>query len=207
METRKDLIVLVADKNMEYTVRGVLQRHQALDIHPLDYEIYLHTHRDPGCLLEGHDFLCPFVNQFKHALIMLDHHGCGQEDSSRKDLEQGLEDSLSSSGWGDRAAAIVIDPELENWIWSESPEVEFALGWKGKSPPLRAWLDDEGYLKEKEHKPSPPKDALEKALYHVRKPRSSSIYSQVAKTVSLKRCQDPAFLKLKEKLVQWFAHP
>jgi hypothetical protein len=93
---------------------------------------------------------------------------------------------------------------LENWLWSDSPEVDAALGWKGKSTPLRNWMMNQGFLKKNSLKPSPPKEAVESALREVCKPRSSSLYLQIAEKVSLKRCKDPAFLKLKEKLFQWF---
>ncbi|MCK4765932.1 MAG: hypothetical protein KAW12_27275 [Candidatus Aminicenantes bacterium] len=94
---------------------------------------------------------------------------------------------------------------MENWIWSNSPEVDRALGWQEKTPPLRTWLEDKGYFDRDKSKPDPPKEALQKALRNVRKPWSSSIFRQVSEAVSLNRCSDPAFLKLKEKLVQWFS--
>jgi hypothetical protein len=49
-----------------------------------------------------------------------------------------------------------------------------------------------------------PKEALEKALYAARKPRSSAIYQSLAEMVSLARCSDRAFIKLKETLRKWF---
>lgn len=203
-EYSRQLVVLVADDNMKHTIQGVLQRPQSFGFGQLTYEIFTHHHRDPGCLNEGHHFLRPFVNRFQHALLIFDREGCGRENLSREEIEQEIEKQLAVSGWGDRASAIVIDPELENWIWSDSPEVESALGWKERQPKLRVWLEKNGYLKDNSIKPSPPKEALEKALYVVRKPRSSSIFLKVAKSVSLKRCQDPAFLKLKNLLVKWF---
>jgi hypothetical protein len=204
MEYQQDLVVLVADKNMEFSMKGILCRPKALGINQIDFKVYRHPQKDPGCLLYGHNFLRPFANKFRNALIMLDRQGCGKENVKRKELETQLEERLSSSGWGNRAAAIVIDPELEEWLWSDSPEVDAALGWRGKYPSLREWLINKGFLKENGIKPSPPKEALEKALREVRKPRSSSIFFQIADKISLKRCQDKAFLKLKEKLIQWF---
>ncbi len=199
-----DLVVLVADKNMEFSIKGVLERPEALGIFQISVEIFTHPGRDPGCLNKGDDFLRPFVNKYRYALIMLDRQGCGREKQSREMLEEEIEERLSKSGWNDRAAAIVIDPELEAWLWSDSPEVDSALGWKGKSPSLRTWLKEKEFFKGDSPKPSPPKNAVEEALKKVLKPRSSFIYYQVAKSVSLKRCEDPAFLKLKEKLTQWF---
>ncbi len=199
-----DLVVLVADKNMEDSMRGILERPQSLGIPKIDFVIYTHPKRDPGCFVDGHKYLLREVNKFQHALVMFDHDGCGREKKSREMLEEELERRLSKSGWNDRAAAIVIDPELEAWLWSDSPEVDSALGWQGKSPSLRAWLKEKGFFKGNTPKPSAPKNAVEEALKKVFKPRSASIYYQVAKSVSLKRCEDPAFLKLKEKLIRWF---
>ncbi|MCU0285909.1 MAG: hypothetical protein MUF15_05875 [Acidobacteria bacterium] len=137
-------------------------------------------------------------------MIIFDKEGCGKE-ISREELEREMEKRLAISGWNERAAAVVIDPELENWLWSDSPGVEIVLGWKDKNPPLRRWLEDKGFFIGDSIKPSRPKEALESALRIVNKPRSSSIFYQLAKAVSVKRCQDPAFLKLKRKLCQWFA--
>lgn len=204
MEYQKDLAVLVADKNMEFSIKGILQRPEALGIRHISFDISTHLENDPGCFLRGHDFLRPFVNTFRHALVILDHHGCGKETRTREQIERDIEKRLYTSGWEGRAAAIVIHPELENWLWSDSPEVDTALGWKGKSPPLRTWLKDHGFHETGLSKPSPPKEAVENALREVRKPRSSSIYFQIAESVSFKRCEDPAFLKLKETLIQWF---
>jgi len=201
----KDLVVLVADKNMEFSLRGILQRTKALGIGEIDFEIYQHILRDPGCFLNGHQTLLRFLNKFRHALVMLDREGCGRENKTREELESEIEARLVSSGWGNRAAAIVIDPELEIWVWSDSPEVDAALGWKGNSPSLRTWLENKGFFKDNYSKPDFPKKAVEEVLREVRKPRSASIYKQIADKVSLKRCKDPAFQKLKDKLVQWFA--
>ena len=204
-KSREDLVVLVADKNMEYSLRGILERPHSLGIKKINFVIYTHPKRDPGCFVDGHNYLLREVTRFHHALIIFDREGCGRERLTRIELEKEIEIRLSSSGWGDRASAIVIDPELENWIWSDSPEVDATLGWQGISTPLRTWLKEKNLLADHSLKPSPPKKAFEDALKQVRKPRSASIYKQIADKVSLKRCQDPAFLKLKGTLADWFA--
>jgi hypothetical protein len=44
-------------------------------------------------------------------------------------MENDLEARLSQSGWPSGCcAAIVIDPELELWVWSRSPHVPAVLG-------------------------------------------------------------------------------
>ena len=89
-----DLVVLVSDKNMQFAFKGILNRVESLKIRKVNHDIYVHPERDPGCLLRGHDFLRPFVNKYSHALISLDLEGCGQENQSRKKLEDRIEKNL-----------------------------------------------------------------------------------------------------------------
>lgn len=200
----QELVVLVADKNMEFAVKGVFGRAQAIKMREISPVIYVHPERDPGCLLHGDAFLKNFVNRFAHALILFDREGSGREHSTRDVLEAELYRRLSETGWGTRAVAIVIDPELEMWVWSDSPHVDSVLGWEGKQPSLRGWLQSKGHLIEGQIKPERPKEILEIALREVRKPRSSSLYQQLAQKVSIDRCIDPSFVKLKTILKEWF---
>ncbi len=201
---KKDLLVLVADGQMEFAVKGLLMRGEAIGFQPLSVDIHVHPDKDPGCLLRGHDFLRPFHRQYRHALIMLDYEGCGQEMRPRVDLEAELERRLASSGWGNRATAVILDPELEVWVWSDSPEVDAVLGWTNRTPCLADWLRDAGYLHGDTKKPNRPKEALEHALRLVRKGKSSAIFLQLAQRVSVNRCTDPTFLKFKTTLQRWF---
>lgn len=199
-----DLVVLVADASMESAIRGLLERNQSLLIRPVKADVHTHIERDPGCLLRSHDFLRPLAPRYAHALVLFDRKGCGQETKSRESLEEAVEALLAGAGWGDRAAAVVIDPELEVWVWSDSPHVEDVLGWRDQTPPLRAWLAGQGLLQEGHPKPAPPKEALQRALRLVRKPPSSRIYRDLARRVAVDRCTDPAFLKLRRLLTSWF---
>lgn len=204
---QQDLVVLVADKNMEAAASGIFTRSAALRIRDVTKKIYVHPERDPGCLLSSRDFLRPFSGQFEHALVLFDREGCGQEMKSREDLELDVEKELSVNGWADRATVIVIDPELESWVWNDSTHVDDVLGWRGKNPTLREWLGNKGFLNAGEIKPSRPKEAMEGALRFVRKPHSSAIYLQIAQRVSIERCTDGSFIKLKQVLQQWFPSP
>lgn len=200
----KDLVILVADGTMEFAVRGIINRSQAIKIREVTPVFYVHPEHDPGCALRGHSFLATFAKQFAHALIMLDHKGSGQEKSTRENLEAEIEERLSQSGWGNRATAVVIDPELEMWVWSDSPHVDSILGWEGRKPALRLWLQQNRYLQANQVKPENPKETLELALKVVGKPRSSSLYKHLAQKVSFERCVDPSFVKLKTILQTWF---
>lgn len=174
-----DLVVLVADACMEAALRGILGRHRSLPIRPVRVDYHTHVERDPGCLLRGHDFLRPLASQYAHGLVVFDREGCGEEASSRVAL-------------------------LEVWVWSDSPHVEDVLGWHDRTDSLREWLTSQGLLHQGHPKPERPKEAVERTLRLVRKPPSSQIYSQLATHVSLDRCTDPAFLKLRRLLTTWF---
>jgi hypothetical protein len=200
----KDLVVLAADGQIESTVRGLLTRGQSLQTRAITADVYVHPEKDPGCLLRGHDFLRPFCRQYERALILCDRDGCGQEDLPRETLEEQIEERLAKSGWRGRAAAVVLDPELEIWVWSDSREVDRVLGWTGRQPGLADWLVSQGYCTAGQGKPNSPKRAFEEALQIARKGRSSAIYHQLAQRVGLNRCTDPAFLKLKGLLREWF---
>lgn len=199
----KDLIVLCADKNMEFALRGILSRTAALDIREIEADIYVHPERDPGCLNRGCDFLRAFAESHTHALLIFDHQGSGREHQSPEAMESALAAALAGQGWRGHAA-IVIGPELENWVWSDSPHVDDVLGWQEKTPPLREWLADQGLWQTGATKPVQPKEAVEAALRQSRKQRSSSIYRDLATCVSLGRCTDRAFLKLKSALQSWY---
>jgi hypothetical protein len=199
----KNLVLLVPDKNIEASLKGLLSRPQALGIRPVTFDLYVHPERDPGCLRRGQDFLRPFVHQYERAMVLLDCEGCGRKED-RSVLESDLEGQLDSSGWGDRAAAVVIAPELESWVWSDSPRVDRALGWERNDLSLRDWLREKGFLASDAIKPARPKEAVELTLRNLRTPRSSSIYFELARSVSTERCTDPAFEKLRRCLREWF---
>ncbi len=189
---------------MEATLKAITSRPSALRTRSFSVRTLTHPEKDPGCLLRGHDLLRPFVKQFQHALMILDREGCGRSSAQRDALESEIEDRLSDSGWADRAAAIVLEPELEAWVWSDSPHVESVLGWGSRQPHLRDWLRSKGLWGSGRSKPEQPKRAVEETLRLVKKPRSSVLYARLARLVSLDRCADPAFLKLRATLERWF---
>jgi hypothetical protein len=199
-----DLVILTADKRMRLTLKGLLERPQSLAIRSIQADIRSHPRLDGGVLREGHVFLRELHTPESHALAVFDRDGCGSR-RSREKLEEEVEARLEQSGWEkDRCAAIVIDPELEAWFWSDSPHVEKALGWvKGRSK-LEEWLVRKGFLHEGQRKPAKPKEAVEEALRYCKTPLSPSIYYDLVARVSFERCTDPAFLKLRSLLKQWF---
>ncbi len=189
---------------MEAAITGILSRSASLAIRPPQTDVRRHPQKDPGCCLEGVEFLQPFAGQYSRGLLMFDHAGSSREDERPEAIEADLESQLAKTSWGQRAAVIVLAPELEAWVWSDSPHVEAELGWSGRLPSLREWLLGKGFLESGQAKPARPKEAVEAVLWETRKPRSSAIYQALATKVSLKGCNDRAFNKLKAVLHGWF---
>jgi hypothetical protein len=198
-----DLVLLVADKNIEHGLRGLLSRPQALGIRSVTSRTYVHPQRDPGCAQKSHEFLRQFSADYDRALVVFDHHGCGRENRVPTQLEHDVRDLLWANGWDGRAQAIVIEPELEAWVFATSPLVERCLAWPGAEP-LRQWLQNKGLWSQGREKPADPKAALETVLATVGRPRWSAIYEDLARAVDFTGCQDKAFIRFKTVLQQWF---
>jgi hypothetical protein len=201
-----ELVVLVPGKDDEEALIGLLAtRCQSLRIRPPRFKVLRHPRRDAGCFREAERLLRPFLAQAEHALVMFDYEGCGQESRSPDWVSSEVRERLQRSGWDDRAEVVVVVPELEAWVWSDSPRVDDVLGWHGREPCLRSWLQQQGLWQPDVPKPSRPKEAVERALEVVRLQRSSATYRQLAESVSLQRCQDTSFRRLVEVLRQWFS--
>ncbi len=202
MSEPADLFVLVADRDIEQTVLGLLARTHAMGIRSVQTaEVRPFSRHDGGCRVEGVSFLRALRGQVRHSLLIFDHHGSGA-DTTAAELENRLEEELRKSGWGEDAAVIVIDPEIEAWVWAESNLVDRILGRSDGS--LRIWLQSNDYIKPGQQKPADPKNAMEAALRHVAKKPSSSIFRQLADNVSFKGCTDRSFNKLTSTLQRWF---
>jgi hypothetical protein len=200
----KDLIVLTADKNTEYGIRGLLSRPASFGVRSIQLDIFVHPHHDPGCAREAQDFLRPFLRYYRHALVMFDRVGSGRETLSAEVLSAEVRGRIAASGWGDRAEVIVLDPEIEVWVFPTSGQVERCLEWPAGSPKLRRWLETRGQWQRNHSKPSNPKEAFELALRELKKARSSAIYRRLGEHVSPRGCTDPAFLKFSSVIAKWF---
>lgn len=200
----KDLVVLTADADAEETIRGLLSKPQRLGIRQINHDLLRHADRDPGCWTDAENFLRSQVNYYLYALVIFDHDGCGQEHQSVEDLQEALEKRLSINGWDERARVVIIKPELEIWVWSDSSQVDQCLGWSGRNPDLRAWLRGKKLLEDQAIKPPDPKTAMRGALREVKKPVSPAIFKQLAEQVSFSRCTDASFIRLRQILQEWF---
>lgn len=199
-----DLLILAADLDTEMALHGILSRRESLGIRRIQFTCIRHPDHDPGCLNNSVAYVRPYRRSHAYALVVFDREGCGREGHDRDALEREVELQLVQNGWDGRSAAVVVDPELEAWVWSPSPHVEQVLGWAGREPSLRQWLRQEGLLLGNAVKPTPPKGAMQRALRVVNKSWSSALHLQLAERVGLRGCVDPAFVKLRTLLSAWF---
>jgi hypothetical protein len=201
----QDLIVLCADLDMKLGLAALLARSQHLGCCAIDFEVYTHDMRDPGVFQKAHDFLRPQCNRFSHAVAICDLEGCGREQKHpREEIEKLIEQRLRSNGWNDRAAAIVIAPELEAWVWVDRRALAAQVGWPGGEASLKGWLVKQGLLSAHQGKPARPKESLRRALRHTNKSLSSAFFAALGRMADTTSCTDPAFAKLVSRLQQWF---
>ncbi len=205
----RDCIFLLADSNMEAAFKGFLCRDQfhrslqcgAFDFNPGKDLKVASGDNDPGLYTRGHELLKPFIQTHSHAILVLDSEWDGSPGAEAIDAY--ISKNLYQSGWAeDNCKVIVIDPELENWIWQRNDNVARHLGLGSASNFPNAIADDVWPVGQT--KPDHPKETLEAVLRTNRIPRSSSIYQNITSRVSVSRCEDQSFLLLRSTLQTWF---
>jgi len=201
----KDLILLVADKNTQFALKGALERPEALGIRPIEFEFRVHSGHDGGIRTTGPEMLALLNHMFRHGLLVMDHEGCGEEQTSATALEAKLDERLKTK-WHDNAKAIVIEPEVDVWVWGSDNAVQEVIDWP-TGQGIREWLRDRGFSFDGNNKPTRPKEAIEEAMRKTRSPRSSALYQQIAGKISLRHCKDNAFARLRTQLLTWFPQP
>ncbi len=200
---QKDLFVLVADQDMYQSMRKLLTRGEDLGIRSIRYSVDRHLQRDPGCRTDASRYLRHRIRFYRYALVVFDREGCG-DDAPRGEIQRNVECNLERNGWSGRSKAIVIDPELEAWVWGDSQCVSEVLGWGTDYSGLRNWLYSQHLWPRECPKPPEPKKAMQAAMRLKRVRKSARKFSELAARVRLSNCQDPAFNELRETLRLWF---
>jgi hypothetical protein len=201
----KDLVVLVADLDIETIVSTILrERRRSLGIREIAFDVLRFTQHDAGCYLNGPEFLRDKQRLFANAMIVFDRFGCGREELTRDDVEIDVESRMEKSGWGNRCAAVCIDPEVESWLWGRTKGLETALGWGPDRAKIEGWLNERGLWPKELPKPPRPKAAMKKVLREVHLRSSPAILEKIAKKVSLLHCKSQSFAKLSKTLKAWF---
>lgn len=206
----RDCIFLLADRNMQAAFEGFLTRqafYQSLGCRNFSFDPHQDIavasgDNDPGLYTRGHELLRPYQATHRHAVVVLDAEWEGSP--GKVAITKHLDAQIVATGWmADHFAVIVIDPELESWIWQQNNHVARGLGF-GNRNELMADKDLQAVWPQGQSKPTSPKEILEALLRKRRIPRSSAIYKQITAQVSIKHCQDSAFQLLVGSLRTWF---
>ena len=199
----RDLYVLTADADMKATMEALLPRHQSLGIRPITFTVDRHLQRDPGCRVRASSWLRPFADSYRYALVMFDREGCGNP-ASRQAIEAQVQSDLGQMGWLGRSRAVVIDPELEAWVWNRSPLTPRVLRWNGSPSAMKAWLRARNMWPAGQAKPPEPKRAMKAVLRQTGVRHSPTVFEDLARQVGTHGCGDPAFGEMVGTLRQWF---
>ncbi|WP_460086523.1 methylation-associated defense system protein MAD4 [Pseudomonas sp. H1_B04] len=212
MRNKRPCVILVADSNMAAAFRGYFSRaqwHLSLGCAQFDINTEIggdlivdEGGNDPGVYTKGHELLRPYQRSHERALVVLDREWEGSP--SKQAIERHITGNLVASGWAqDKVKVIAIDPELENWLWQDKPQVAEVLKYRGEIR-LRQWLEQNGWWPQDAAKPPRPKEAAEWVLRQTRQPRSSAIYQQLAARIGIAGCTDTAFGAMHTQLQAWF---
>ena len=199
---KRDLIVLAADLDIRVTADTLLKHPKKLGIRQIQFDTLPHPRHDPGCLKHAAEFLRNFQESHRYALVIFDYHGTNSP-YPRDRIQRQVEAQLHDNGWPDRAKVIVIDPELEAWVWTSSPITATTLGCQ-TTDELRSLLQKLELCPPDLTKPPHPKEAMKSICDLNRVNRSASLFREIASQATFRHCQDPAFLELRATLLDWF---
>ena len=158
---------------------------------------------DGGIHRRAHDLLRPYLPSHQNAVILLDKNFGGR--LSAAVVRGEILNNLLRNGWSAECVeVIVINPELETWLWQRgNPHV--ARGFQYNGPvSLEVFLEAEGFWSAAALKPARPKDAACLLLQRFRGGVPIVVYARIIENISVRGCQDPAFHLLATALRRWF---
>ena len=62
----KDHVILAADKDQEFALKGLLARPEALNIRPVEAQVWVHPEHDPACARHGTEFLSGLAKEINY---------------------------------------------------------------------------------------------------------------------------------------------
>ena len=216
----KDCVFLLADGQMVAIFQSFLQQprfHDRLGTASFSYTLLdagcvpraTAPRNDPGVYHRAHELLRGPRATHRRAVVVLDlqwGHALTTED-----IQSSIRANLCRCGWLEAdVAVIVIEPELEAWVWQDHPLIDEVF-YRNRSkaeraalPALRQWLREQGLWPAACAKPPDPKLAVTRARQAFGAGAPVAIYTSICSRVSPQRCQDAAFLALRSTLQGWF---
>lgn len=202
----RDVAFLLADSAMQQLLEGFFGRaqfHRSLSCGWFDFDrradVVVAPTKDPGVYGTARELLRPYEHSHHHAVVMLDAAWDGSPGAEK--IHKQITEALTGV-WAD-FAVIVLDPEIEVWLWQRNANVDRALKHRGDAP---AWelLERHGHWPAEQPKPPGPKEAKEFLRRSYRADISNAVFRRAAAAMSVRYCVDPAFIELRDALARWF---
>jgi hypothetical protein len=158
---------------------------------------------DGGIHRRAHELLRPYIRSHQNALVILDKNFGAQLPAPV--VREEILSNLLRNGWqAGCAEVVVIDPELEVWLWQRgNPHIARVFRYD-ESFPLEEFLGAEGIWPSAALKPVKPKEAAHILLRRFRAGSPMVGYARIVENISVSGCQDPAFSLLASALRRWF---
>lgn len=200
----KELLVYTADADAEAVFRALLRRSSDLGLPPINADVDRHFAHDAGLYTTGPALCRHRKPDYRHVLLVLDHHGCGREHARQPEtVGANLQRRLDGHSWAERSAVVVIAPELEVLLWRDADAI---AGYYGVEPAvLAAWVGEFGSRPESAPLEQP-KELLEYVVRdRLRRTLSPADFAAIAGAADLSRWStDPAFDAAVAALRCWF---
>jgi hypothetical protein len=211
----RDVIFHLADEHMEKGLKAFFARddwHHALgcrqfEIDPENENDFFRVagHTDGGIWRHAGNNLRLFHDKYRYAVIILD---ADFEPRPGADiLRREISETMIRAGWvAERFAVIVIEPELEAWLWSPNQNVALAFG-HADFDLLRGVLEREQLWNPGDAKPNDLKRARDRAARLGGKKTGGPIFKGVFSNISRRACDlcvEPGFMAMRTALQTWF---
>lgn len=165
----KDLFVLTADSDAQALIRSLLRRHEDLQIRSISFEVQRYAGRDSGMVREGPEIARAMVkkSEYQRLILVWDHHGSGWHALGAEQAVARIEKRLDGVTWENRSAAVVLMPELEEWLWHCPASLAGLLGLsKAEFDALAARFAGEQDMPLARCSREAPKELFEAVLHH-----------------------------------------
>lgn len=201
---KRDIVFLLADKGMELVITGFLGRprfHRSLRCGEFAFnprlDVIVSPTKDSGMPKFARGLLKSYERTHRRAVVIVDADWVGSPGAAtlRERVEQAM-----SEGWKE-FAVIVIEPELEAWMMSDNSHLATIFGCPGN---YRELLAEAGWWPADRAKPPRPKEALGHLKQRYRARAGNAEFGKLAAVMSVRQCQDPAFIQLRDQLRTWF---
>lgn len=212
---KRDCLFYVADRAMADVIDGFMARGQlegriGCRSFRFDFDedvleaARLGMGHDGGVFKHCHRMLQEngYMETHERLVVMLDQQFGGERPAD--EIRGEILERLQSNGWSDdKADVVVINPELEVWVWQDNPHVTAILGYSGGGSLRDALLNTKEWP-EGQHKPTNPKDLFKAVCRRHGTPYNTSLYRDIVERVSVRHCTDPAFQQIAGTLQRWF---